>query len=116
MAVDMSTLAPHVYADRQERLENGGGKPSLIFNPTEWLELLVEGYFIKTDRWQELKLGGKYPVRAHTWRITHYLKTGGYNFSPVRVRNACRRLSEKGVLEIDEYSSAVNSICWRYLK
>lgn len=115
MAVDMSTLAPHMYAERQERLENGGGL-ALTFSSGEELEYFVEGYFIKIKLWQEGALVGQCPVRSHTRRITSHLKKDGHRFSPQRVRNACLRLVDKGILMVDEDYSAVNSICWRYLK
>lgn len=115
MPADMSTPAPHVYAVRKERRENSGSI-NLTFSSGEELEYFVEWYFIKIKLWQEGALAGQCPVRSHTWRITSHLKKHGHHFSPLRVRNACLRLVDKGVLMIDEDYSAVNSICWRYLK
>lgn len=112
MAVDMSTRAPHIYAELQEWRES---QHKQVINRTQELEFAIIGRFLRAKEHLKENRMDDSSVSLHTWMITSGLKKQGYNYCPTFVRNTCRSLVKKGILEVDEKYSAVNSISWRYI-
>ena len=79
MGADMSTRAPHIYAELQEWREN---QHKQVINRTQELEFAIIGRFLRAKEHLKENRMDDSSVSLHTWMITSGLKKTGLQLLP----------------------------------